>query len=133
MAAVPIEIKADAHTKNGGGLHGNKGGCQHAKWRRSSLKQTSVPTVKMAAAASRFLSRNFRPLPVPLSGAGRVASGASVATGVASGAMSDTWSSIQAHKKQLDSLRERLRRRRKRDPLGAAGGGRKGLMIGGRG
>ncbi|MEE6516196.1 hypothetical protein FKM82_025461 [Ascaphus truei] len=27
--------------------------------------------------------------------------------------MSDTWSSIQAHKKQLDSLRERLRRRRK--------------------
>nr|XP_041568844.1 N6-adenosine-methyltransferase catalytic subunit isoform X1 [Taeniopygia guttata] len=34
--------------------------------------------------------------------------------------MSDTWSSIQAHKKQLDSLRERLRRRRKRDPLGAA-------------
>ncbi|XP_058709151.1 N6-adenosine-methyltransferase catalytic subunit [Poecile atricapillus] len=33
--------------------------------------------------------------------------------------MSDTWSSIQAHKKQLDSLRERLRRRRKQDPLGA--------------
>ncbi|XP_014117892.1 PREDICTED: N6-adenosine-methyltransferase 70 kDa subunit [Pseudopodoces humilis] len=32
--------------------------------------------------------------------------------------MSDTWSSIQAHKKQLDSLRERLRRRRKQDPLG---------------
>ncbi|KAM3842433.1 N(6)-adenosine-methyltransferase subunit METTL3 [Diretmus argenteus] len=29
--------------------------------------------------------------------------------------MSDTWSSIQAHKKQLDSLRERLQRRRK-DP-----------------
>lgn len=29
--------------------------------------------------------------------------------------MSDTWSSIQAHKKQLDSLRERLRRRRKQD------------------
>uniref|UniRef100_A0A8C4WYF5 mRNA m(6)A methyltransferase n=1 Tax=Eptatretus burgeri TaxID=7764 RepID=A0A8C4WYF5_EPTBU len=27
--------------------------------------------------------------------------------------MSDTWSSIQAHKKQLDSLRERLQRRRK--------------------
>uniref|UniRef100_A0A8C3NAT2 mRNA m(6)A methyltransferase n=1 Tax=Geospiza parvula TaxID=87175 RepID=A0A8C3NAT2_GEOPR len=34
--------------------------------------------------------------------------------------MSDTWSSIQAHKKQLDSLRERLQRRRKQDPLGAA-------------
>ncbi|XP_053789268.1 N6-adenosine-methyltransferase catalytic subunit [Vidua chalybeata] len=34
--------------------------------------------------------------------------------------MSDTWSSIQAHKKQLDSLRERLQRRRKHDPLGAA-------------
>uniref|UniRef100_A0A8C3UYR8 Uncharacterized protein n=1 Tax=Catharus ustulatus TaxID=91951 RepID=A0A8C3UYR8_CATUS len=32
--------------------------------------------------------------------------------------MSDTWSSIQAHKKQLDSLRERLQRRRKQDPLG---------------
>nr|XP_034991366.1 N6-adenosine-methyltransferase catalytic subunit [Zootoca vivipara] len=31
--------------------------------------------------------------------------------------MSDTWSSIQAHKKQLDSLRERLQRRRKQDPL----------------
>ncbi|XP_069489989.1 N6-adenosine-methyltransferase catalytic subunit isoform X2 [Ambystoma mexicanum] len=29
-----------------------------------------------------------------------------------SGNMSDTWSSIQAHKKQLDSLRERLRRRK---------------------
>jgi len=29
------------------------------------------------------------------------------------GTMSDTWSSIQAHKKQLDSLRERLQRRRK--------------------
>uniref|UniRef100_G3UX68 Methyltransferase 3, N6-adenosine-methyltransferase complex catalytic subunit n=1 Tax=Mus musculus TaxID=10090 RepID=G3UX68_MOUSE len=29
--------------------------------------------------------------------------------------MSDTWSSIQAHKKQLDSLRERLQRRRKQD------------------
>uniref|UniRef100_A0A8C6KAY0 mRNA m(6)A methyltransferase n=1 Tax=Nothobranchius furzeri TaxID=105023 RepID=A0A8C6KAY0_NOTFU len=36
--------------------------------------------------------------------------------------MSDTWSNIQAHKKQLDSLRERLQRRRK-DPaqLSAAG------------
>ncbi|XP_051631693.1 N6-adenosine-methyltransferase catalytic subunit, partial [Manacus candei] len=34
--------------------------------------------------------------------------------------MSDTWSSIQAHKKQLDSLRERLQRRRKQDPLGGA-------------
>ncbi|KAM9207771.1 LOW QUALITY PROTEIN: N(6)-adenosine-methyltransferase catalytic subunit METTL3-like [Leptosomus discolor] len=34
--------------------------------------------------------------------------------------MSDTWSSIQAHKKQLDSLRERLQRRRKQDPLGAS-------------
>ncbi|XP_040399513.1 N6-adenosine-methyltransferase catalytic subunit-like [Cygnus olor] len=33
--------------------------------------------------------------------------------------MSDTWSSIQAHKKQLDSLRERLQRRRKQDPLAA--------------
>lgn len=37
--------------------------------------------------------------------------------------MSDTWSSIQAHKKQLDSLRERLQRRRKHDPLGAGGEG----------
>ncbi|XP_056156007.1 N6-adenosine-methyltransferase subunit METTL3 [Lampris incognitus] len=38
--------------------------------------------------------------------------------------MSDTWSNIQAHKKQLDSLRERLQRRRK-DPsqLGADVGG----------
>ncbi|XP_076580964.1 N(6)-adenosine-methyltransferase subunit METTL3 [Chaetodon auriga] len=37
--------------------------------------------------------------------------------------MSDTWSNIQAHKKQLDSLRERLQRRRK-DPaqLSADGG-----------
>ncbi|CAL8385529.1 unnamed protein product [Arctogadus glacialis] len=36
--------------------------------------------------------------------------------------MSDTWSNIQAHKKQLDSLRERVQRRRK-DPgqLGAGG------------
>ncbi|XP_015680191.1 N6-adenosine-methyltransferase subunit METTL3-like, partial [Protobothrops mucrosquamatus] len=31
--------------------------------------------------------------------------------------MSDTWGSIQAHKKQLDSLRERLQRRRKQEPL----------------
>ena len=30
--------------------------------------------------------------------------------------MSDTWSNIQAHKKQLDSLRERVQRRRQRDP-----------------
>ncbi|TRY85272.1 hypothetical protein DNTS_013226 [Danionella cerebrum] len=42
--------------------------------------------------------------------------------------MSDTWSHIQAHKKQLDSLRERLQRRRK-DPaqlgveVGASEGG----------
>ncbi|KAM4564162.1 N(6)-adenosine-methyltransferase subunit METTL3 [Fundulus diaphanus] len=38
--------------------------------------------------------------------------------------MSDTWSNIQAHKKQLDSLRERLQRRRK-DPaqLSGADGG----------
>ncbi|CAG5929153.1 unnamed protein product [Menidia menidia] len=38
--------------------------------------------------------------------------------------MSDTWSNIQAHKKQLDSLRERLQRRRK-DPaqLSVADGG----------
>lgn len=38
--------------------------------------------------------------------------------------MSDTWSNIQAHKKQLDSLRERLQRRRK-DPgqLSAEGPG----------
>lgn len=38
--------------------------------------------------------------------------------------MSDTWSSIQAHKKQLDSLRERLQRRRKQDSghLGEARG-----------
>uniref|UniRef100_A0A3P9D1J5 mRNA m(6)A methyltransferase n=1 Tax=Maylandia zebra TaxID=106582 RepID=A0A3P9D1J5_9CICH len=38
--------------------------------------------------------------------------------------MSDTWSNIQAHKKQLDSLRERLQRRRK-DPaqMSADGGG----------
>uniref|UniRef100_A0A8C4GJ25 mRNA m(6)A methyltransferase n=1 Tax=Dicentrarchus labrax TaxID=13489 RepID=A0A8C4GJ25_DICLA len=38
--------------------------------------------------------------------------------------MSDTWSNIQAHKKQLDSLRERLQRRRK-DPaqLSAGTGG----------
>ncbi|KAF7664280.1 hypothetical protein LDENG_00182930 [Lucifuga dentata] len=38
--------------------------------------------------------------------------------------MSDTWSNIQAHKKQLDSLRERLQRRRK-DPAQMAvdGGG----------
>ncbi|XP_065509093.1 N6-adenosine-methyltransferase catalytic subunit [Caloenas nicobarica] len=34
--------------------------------------------------------------------------------------MSDTWSSIQAHKKQLDSLRERLQRRRKMEPLDPA-------------
>lgn len=39
--------------------------------------------------------------------------------------MSDTWSSIQAHKKQLDSLRERLQRRRKQDSghLGEVRGG----------
>lgn len=42
--------------------------------------------------------------------------------------MSDTWSNIQAHKKQLDSLRERLQRRRKDttqlaiDALGAEAG-----------
>lgn len=42
--------------------------------------------------------------------------------------MSDTWSSIQAHKKQLDSLRERLQRRRKQDSghLGEVRGGRGG-------
>lgn len=42
--------------------------------------------------------------------------------------MSDTWSNIQAHKKQLDSLRERLQRRRK-DPTQLAaevGGGSEG-------
>ncbi|CAM9121523.1 unnamed protein product [Bubo scandiacus] len=46
--------------------------------------------------------------------------------------MSDTWSSIQAHKKQLDSLRERLQRRRKQDPLGdgAGGGGGQGPLPG---
>ncbi|KAG7265645.1 hypothetical protein CRUP_016492 [Coryphaenoides rupestris] len=44
--------------------------------------------------------------------------------------MSDTWSDIQAHKKQLDSLRERVQRRR-RDPAaqreggGAGGAGRR--------
>ncbi|KAK5848287.1 hypothetical protein PBY51_005915 [Eleginops maclovinus] len=36
--------------------------------------------------------------------------------------MSDTWSSIQAHKKQLDSLRERLQRRRKDTALSSDGG-----------
>ncbi|TNN71953.1 N6-adenosine-methyltransferase subunit METTL3 [Liparis tanakae] len=36
--------------------------------------------------------------------------------------MSDTWSSIQAHKKQLDSLRERLQRRRK-DPAALSSDG----------
>ena len=35
--------------------------------------------------------------------------------------MSDTWSNIQAHKKQLDSLRERLQRRRK-DPAQLSAG-----------
>jgi len=40
--------------------------------------------------------------------------------------MSDTWSDMQAHKKQLDSLRERVQRRR-RDPAAqlAAGNHRK--------
>uniref|UniRef100_A0A8C9SKV3 mRNA m(6)A methyltransferase n=1 Tax=Scleropages formosus TaxID=113540 RepID=A0A8C9SKV3_SCLFO len=37
--------------------------------------------------------------------------------------MSDTWSNIQAHKKQLDSLRERLQRRRK-DPTQLVSGTR---------
>ncbi|KAM7026437.1 LOW QUALITY PROTEIN: N(6)-adenosine-methyltransferase catalytic subunit METTL3 [Acridotheres tristis] len=45
--------------------------------------------------------------------------------------MSDTWSSIQAHKKQLDSLRERLQRRRKQDPLGAGGPAPSGPSPGG--
>lgn len=36
--------------------------------------------------------------------------------------MSDTWSNIQAHKKQLDSLRERLQRRRKDPALSSDGG-----------
>uniref|UniRef100_A0A3B3SR79 mRNA m(6)A methyltransferase n=1 Tax=Paramormyrops kingsleyae TaxID=1676925 RepID=A0A3B3SR79_9TELE len=36
--------------------------------------------------------------------------------------MSDTWSNIQAHKKQLDSLRERLQRRRKDTTQLAEGG-----------
>ncbi|KAK5893460.1 hypothetical protein CgunFtcFv8_006331 [Champsocephalus gunnari] len=36
--------------------------------------------------------------------------------------MSDTWSSIQAHKKQLDSLRERLQRRRKDTALSSDSG-----------
>lgn len=46
--------------------------------------------------------------------------------------MSDTWSSIQAHKKQLDSLRERLQRRRKQDSghLGEVWGGRGGPGLG---
>ncbi|XP_072543626.1 N(6)-adenosine-methyltransferase subunit METTL3 [Salminus brasiliensis] len=44
--------------------------------------------------------------------------------------MSDTWSNIQAHKKQLDSLRERLQRRRK-DPtqLGIEVGGTDGAAT----
>ncbi|MFT7812726.1 N6-adenosine-methyltransferase 70 kDa subunit [Arapaima gigas] len=44
--------------------------------------------------------------------------------------MSDTWSNIQAHKKQLDSLRERLQRRRK-DPaqLGIEVGGAEGGAV----
>ncbi|KAM4611981.1 N(6)-adenosine-methyltransferase subunit METTL3 isoform 2-T2 [Polymixia lowei] len=44
--------------------------------------------------------------------------------------MSDTWSNIQAHKKQLDSLRERLQRRRK-DPsqLAAVGGSTEGAAT----
>lgn len=49
--------------------------------------------------------------------------------------MSDTWSSIQAHKKQLDSLRERLQRRRKQDSghLGEARvSGRRLAGMGGR-
>lgn len=37
--------------------------------------------------------------------------------------MSDTWSSIQAHKKQLDSLRERLQRRRKDPATQSSDGG----------
>ncbi|KAM7366342.1 hypothetical protein PAMP_015790 [Pampus punctatissimus] len=37
--------------------------------------------------------------------------------------MSDTWSNIQAHKKKLDSLRERLQRRRKDPTLLTADGG----------
>ncbi|XP_072362116.1 N(6)-adenosine-methyltransferase subunit METTL3 [Scyliorhinus torazame] len=37
--------------------------------------------------------------------------------------MSDTWSSIQAHKKQLDSLRERIQRRRREPGPGGGGGG----------
>ena len=45
--------------------------------------------------------------------------------------MSDTWSSIQAHKKQLDSLRERLQRRRKQDPLGEGHFGMKSRGFGG--
>ncbi|KAJ8366957.1 hypothetical protein AAFF_G00336260 [Aldrovandia affinis] len=40
--------------------------------------------------------------------------------------MSDTWSNIQAHKKQLDSLRERLQRRRKDTQLGTEVGGVEG-------
>lgn len=42
--------------------------------------------------------------------------------------MSDTWSNIQAHKKQLDSLRERLQRRRK-DPTQLSAGAFTGLFI----
>ncbi|KAG9328677.1 hypothetical protein JZ751_016873 [Albula glossodonta] len=44
--------------------------------------------------------------------------------------MSDTWSNIQAHKKQLDSLRERLQRRRKdTTQLGIEVGGVEGVST----
>lgn len=101
MAAAPLEITAAALTQDGGGAF------------------RAAPPV----SASPGLRRSG-----PRRGSGRVAVGL-CRDRVAIGAMSDTWSSIQAHKKQLDSLRERLQRRRKQDPLGGGGESAGGRLL----
>lgn len=103
MAAAPLEITAAALTQDGGGAF------------------RAAPPVSASPGLRRSGPRSG-------SGSGRVAVGL-CRDRVAIGAMSDTWSSIQAHKKQLDSLRERLQRRRKQDPLGGGGESAGGRLL----
>lgn len=117
MAAAPLEITAAALTQNGGAM----------EITAAALTQDGGGAFRAAppVSASPGLRRSG---PRSGSGSGRVAVGL-CRDRVAIGAMSDTWSSIQAHKKQLDSLRERLQRRRKQDPLGGGGESAGGRLL----
>ncbi|KAL7977704.1 hypothetical protein Chor_009653 [Crotalus horridus] len=74
--------------------------------KRKRVRRISIPPVCTSGSLSHFPPPSL----VAIDAAGHART------------MSDTWGSIQAHKKQLDSLRERLQRRRKQEPLGEAEG-----------